>query len=61
MTPLTINPPELIEHHDIVVTVDQTSFDGTKVDSESCTVTSVNPLEGLSVDRIKLRPARRLR
>ena len=61
MTPLTINPPELIEQYDIVVPVDESSFDGTTVDHESCTVSTENPLEGLSVDRIRLRSARRSR
>lgn len=61
MTPLTINPPELIERHDIVVAVDETSLDGTMVEPESCTVSTDRPLEGLSVDRIRLRSARRLR
>lgn len=61
MTPLTINPPELIERDDMVVAVDETSLEGTMVDPESCTVSTENPLEGLSVDRIILRSARRLR
>lgn len=61
MTPLTINPPELIEQYDIVVPVDETSFDETTVDHESRTVPTKNPLEGLSVDRIRLRSARRSR
>lgn len=61
MTPLAINPPELIERYDIDVVVDETSLDGSMVEPESCTVPTVDPLEGLNVDRIRLRAARPVR
>jgi len=61
MTPQTINPPELIEHLDCVVPLDDLMDDAGAPDLESPEVAPVNPLEGLSVDRIRLRPSRRVR
>ena len=59
MTPQTINPPETIERYELLVPVEEGAFDESSADPDSSEAPTLNPLEGLSVDRIRLRPARR--
>ena len=61
MTPQTINPPELIEHLDCHVPLDDLMDDAGAPELELPETVPVSPLEGLSVDRIRLRPTRRVR
>ena len=61
MPPQTINPPELIERYDLVVPSDDMVLEGLTPDHETVETSTVDPLEGLSIDRIRLRSSRRLR
>ncbi len=61
MTPQTINPPELIEHSELVAVLDEVLDCDVETCCERSEIPTVNPLEGLSVDRIRLRSSRRLR
>lgn len=61
MTPQTINPPELVEHYDCVVPLDDAAVEGVGTDDQRADASIASPLEGLSLDRIRLRASRRIR
>ncbi|HAW95613.1 MAG TPA: hypothetical protein DCX60_04985 [Phycisphaerales bacterium] len=60
MTPQTITPPELTERYDNVVSGDFSVVEESREDPATSEVPHEHSLEGLSVERIRLRPARRI-
>ena len=61
MTPQTINPPELVEHYDCAVPLEDAAVEAVETDHQRPDVSIANTLEGLSLNRIRLRASRRIR